>query len=76
MITSNITIIFAIIAGVVVLLVWNRVPVVIVALGTALALYATGVLDLGHAMAGLSATPRSSSYRRYSWSARASTRRA
>jgi di/tricarboxylate transporter len=37
----------------VVLFVWNRVPVVIVALGTALALYATGVLDLGHALAGL-----------------------
>jgi hypothetical protein len=31
----------------VVLFVTERVPVVVVALGTALALYATGVLDLG-----------------------------
>ncbi len=37
----------------VVLFVSGRVPVVIVALGTALALYLTGVLDLGRALAGL-----------------------
>jgi len=44
---------FAIIAAVVILLVWSRVPVVIVALGTALALYATGVLTAEQALAGL-----------------------
>ena len=44
---------FAIIVGIVVLFIWNRFPVVIVALGTALALYATGVLNLGQALAGL-----------------------
>ena len=50
---SDITITFAIVVGIVVLFVWGRVPVVIVALGTALALYATGVLHLGQALAGL-----------------------
>ncbi|HEX6012523.1 MAG TPA: SLC13 family permease, partial [Geminicoccaceae bacterium] len=37
---------------IVVLFVWDRLPVVLVAVGTALALYATGVLDLGQALAG------------------------
>src|SRR5262249_47621231 len=32
---------------------WDRIPVVIVALGTALALYFTGVLNLGQALSGL-----------------------
>jgi Na+/H+ antiporter NhaD/arsenite permease-like protein len=50
---SDTAITFAIIAAVVALFVWNRIPVVLVALGTALALYATGVLDLGQALAGL-----------------------
>jgi di/tricarboxylate transporter len=50
---SDIAITFAIVAAVVVLFVSERVPVVIVALGTALALYATGVLDLGQALSGL-----------------------
>ncbi len=49
---SDIAIVFTIVAGVVVLFVWDRFPVVIVALGTALALYATGVLNLGQAFAG------------------------
>jgi di/tricarboxylate transporter len=53
---SDVAIIFAIVAAVVVLFVTERVPVVIVALGTALALYATGVLDLGQALAGLGDT--------------------
>jgi Na+/H+ antiporter NhaD/arsenite permease-like protein len=44
---------FAIIVAIVVLFAWDRLPVVIVALGTALALYATGVLNLGQALAGL-----------------------
>jgi di/tricarboxylate transporter len=42
-----------IIAAAVVLFVWNRLPVVIVAMGVALALYATGVLPLNKALAGL-----------------------
>ncbi len=43
---------FAIVGAVVVLFVWDRLPVVVVAMATALALYATGVLDLGQALAG------------------------
>ena len=50
---SPITITFLIIAVIVVLFVQNRIPVVIVALGTSLALYATGVLDLRQALGGL-----------------------
>jgi len=50
---SDVAITFAIVAAVIVLFVSERVPVVIVALGTALALYATGVLDLGQALGGL-----------------------
>jgi di/tricarboxylate transporter len=50
---NDIAIIFIIIAAVVALFIWNRIPVVIVALGTALALYVTGVLDPDQAVAGL-----------------------
>jgi di/tricarboxylate transporter len=50
---SNIAITFATIVAIVVLFASNRIPVVIVALGTSLALYATGVLDLSHALGGL-----------------------
>ena len=50
---SDVAITSVIIGAVVVLFVWNRIPVVIVALGTALALWATGVLTLGEALAGL-----------------------
>ena len=42
----------AIIAVVVVLFVWNRLPVVVVAMATALALWATGVLTIGQALGG------------------------
>src|SRR5271166_2173451 len=49
---SNISITFAIVVAIVILFVWNRIPVAIVALGTALSLYATGVLDLHQALAG------------------------
>ena len=52
-ILSDIALTFIIVAAVVALFVWNRIPVVLVALGTALALYATGVLDLSQALAGL-----------------------
>jgi di/tricarboxylate transporter len=44
---------FAIIAVVVALFIWNRIPAAVVALGTSLALYATGVLNATDALAGL-----------------------
>ena len=46
------TIVFLILGAVVVLFVSNRVPVEIVAVGTALSLWATDVLDLHQALAG------------------------
>lgn len=54
--TTDIWITFGIVLGIVVLFIWNRVPVVIVALGTALALYFTGVLSLQQSLAGLGDT--------------------
>ena len=41
-----------IIAAAVVLFVWNRLPVVVIAMATALSLWATGVLTLGQALGG------------------------
>src|SRR6187397_2114756 len=49
---DDITITFAVLAAVVVLFVWGRVPVEVVAVGAALALWATGVLALDQALAG------------------------
>ncbi|MFL5335077.1 MAG: SLC13 family permease [Geminicoccaceae bacterium] len=49
---SDIALTFTIVAGVVVLFVWDRLPVIVVALATSLALWATGVLDLGQSLAG------------------------
>jgi di/tricarboxylate transporter len=49
---SDIAIVFAIIAAVVVLFVWGALPVEIVAIGSALALWATGVLTLEQVLAG------------------------
>jgi di/tricarboxylate transporter len=46
------TIVFLVLAGVVVLFVSNLVPVEIVAVGTALTLWATDVLDINEALAG------------------------
>ena len=43
---------FAVLGAVVVLFVWNRLPVELVAVGAALALYGTGVLELDQALAG------------------------
>ena len=45
----DIAIVFAILGVVVVLFVWNRVPVELVAIGAALALYATGILRIDQA---------------------------
>ena len=46
------TITFLILGGAVVLFVWNRLPVAVVAMGVALSLWATGVLDLDEALGG------------------------
>lgn len=50
----------AIVAAAVVLFVWNKLPVVVVALAVTLALWATGVLTLGQAMAGFGDPDRKS----------------
>jgi di/tricarboxylate transporter/uncharacterized membrane protein YbhN (UPF0104 family) len=49
---SHTTITFFVLAGVVVAFVLDRLPVAVVAMGTALSLWATGVLDLNQALAG------------------------
>ena len=49
---SDIAIVFAILLAVVVAFVSNRIPVGIVAIGASLALYFTGILDVGQALAG------------------------
>jgi di/tricarboxylate transporter len=49
---SDIWIVFAIIGGVIVLFVWDRLPVIIVCVGAALSLWATGVLTLNQSLAG------------------------
>ena len=49
---SDSTITFLILGVVVAVFVWDRLPVAIVALGVALSLWATGVLDLEQALAG------------------------
>jgi Na+/H+ antiporter NhaD/arsenite permease-like protein len=49
---SHSTISFLVLGGAVVLFVWGRIPVEIVALGAAFSLYATGVLTLNQSLAG------------------------
>jgi di/tricarboxylate transporter len=49
---SDIAISFAVLAALVVLFVWNRFPVELVAIAGALTLYATGILDLGQTLSG------------------------
>jgi di/tricarboxylate transporter len=49
---SDIAITFAVIAALVVLFVWGRLPVEVVAIGAALVLWATGVITLQQALAG------------------------
>jgi di/tricarboxylate transporter len=50
---SQIAIMGLIVAATVVLFVWNRLPVVVVALAVSVALWATGILPLSKALAGL-----------------------
>ena len=49
---SQSTITFVVLAAVVAVFVWDRLPVAVVAVGVALALWATGVLELEQALAG------------------------
>jgi di/tricarboxylate transporter len=49
---TDIWIVFATIAGVIVLFIWDRLPVVAVCVGCALALWVTGVLTLNQSLAG------------------------
>jgi di/tricarboxylate transporter len=49
---TDIWIVFAIIAAIVVLFAWDRLPVIAVCIGAALALWATGILTLQQALAG------------------------
>ena len=49
---SDATITYLVLAAVVVVFVWGRVPAAIAAIGVALALWATGVLELEQALAG------------------------
>src|SRR5215467_9591157 len=49
---SDMTVTFLVLGAVVVVFVWDRVPVGIVATGVALTLWATGVLNLDQALAG------------------------
>ncbi len=49
---DDVAITFAVIAAVVVLFIWNKVPVELVAIGAGLTLWATGVLQLDQVMAG------------------------
>ena len=49
---TDIWIVFAIIAAVIGLFIWDRLPVIAVCVGCALALWATGVLTLNQSLAG------------------------
>jgi di/tricarboxylate transporter len=49
---TDIWIVFAIIAGIIVLFIWDRLPVIVVCMLAALALYATGILSLQQSLAG------------------------
>src|SRR6478735_4531563 len=49
---SDIWTVFAIIAAVIVLFVWDRLPVIVVCIGCGLSLWATGVLTLQQSLAG------------------------
>ncbi|WP_372617393.1 SLC13 family permease [Falsiroseomonas sp.] len=49
---GDITLMAAIILAAIVLFVWNRIPVIVVAMGVGLALYATGLVTLNQALSG------------------------
>ena len=49
---SDETITFLVLGGAVAVFVWDRLPVAVVAIGVALSLWATGVLELDQSLAG------------------------
>ncbi|UEM24632.1 SLC13 family permease (plasmid) [Skermanella mucosa] len=49
---SDIWIVFAIIAAIIVLFIWDRLPVIAVCVGAALSLWVTGILTLSQSLAG------------------------
>ena len=49
---TDTTITFLVLAAAIAVFVWDRLPVAIVAIGVALSLWATGVLDLNQALSG------------------------
>ncbi|QRZ13656.1 SLC13 family permease [Paracoccus methylovorus] len=49
---TDIWIVFAIVAAIVVLFIWDRLPVIVVCVGAALALWASGILTVQEALAG------------------------
>ncbi len=49
---TDATLTFAVLGGAVLLFLWNRLPVAVVALGASLALYGLDVIDVGEAFAG------------------------
>ncbi len=49
---TDIWIVFAIIAGIIVLFIWDRIPVIAVCMAAALALWASGILTLQQSLAG------------------------
>ncbi|MCU0854662.1 MAG: SLC13 family permease [Rhodobacteraceae bacterium] len=49
---SDIAVLFVIVLATIALFVWNRLPLVVVAMGSALALYATGILSLNEVFVG------------------------
>jgi di/tricarboxylate transporter len=49
---GDITVMAAIILAAIVLFVWNRIPVIVVAMGGGMALYATGLVTLNQALSG------------------------
>jgi len=49
---SDIWIVFAVIVGIIVLFIWDRIPVIAVCIGASLALWATGILTLPQALGG------------------------
>jgi di/tricarboxylate transporter len=49
---TDTTITFLVLAAAIIVFVWDRLPVAIVAIGVALSLWATGVLDLNQALSG------------------------
>src|SRR5690349_15495039 len=59
---NEIWIVFAIIAAIIVLFMWDRFPVITVCIGAALSLWATGILTLNQSLADRKSTRLNSSH--------------